>query len=278
MRIVVTGRQRQARPGRRRRAAGARPRGLERRPRAVARADRRSLHSRRSHRLRPGVRVVRGASTRAGRRSTDRPPGGDPGAGPGAERGAVREQHQGSYNVFAAARHAGIRNIVWASSETLLGLPFDTPPPYVPLDEDYPVRPETAYSLAKALDEEMARHFCRWDPTLKMIGLRFSNVMEPADYARFPAFDADALLRKWNLWGYIDARDGAQASAWPSSHDRDGDGRLHRRERRHRDEPLIRGPPRRGLSRRARPERARRARDAPLDRQGAAGPGLRAPP
>ncbi len=118
----------------------------------------------------------------------------------------------GSHNVFSAARHAGIRNIVWASSETVLGLPFDTPPPYAPLDEDYPVRPETAYSLAKALDEEMARQFCRWDPGLKMIGLRFSNVMEPADYPRFPSFDADPLLRKWNLWGYIDARDGAQAA------------------------------------------------------------------
>ena len=81
----------------------------------------------------------------------------------------------------------------------------------MPVDEEYPVRPETAYSLAKALDEEMARQFCRWDPGLKMIGLRFSNVMESDDYARFPSFDADPLLRKWNLWGYIDARDGAQA-------------------------------------------------------------------
>jgi nucleoside-diphosphate-sugar epimerase len=41
--------------------------------------------------------------------------------------------------------------------------------------------------------------------------MRFSNVMYPEDYAGFPAFDADARLRKWNLWGYIDARDGAQA-------------------------------------------------------------------
>ena len=57
----------------------------------------------------------------------------------------------------------------------------------------------------------MARQFCRWDPELKMIGLRFSNVMEPADYADFPSFDADPMLRKWNLWTYIDARDGAQA-------------------------------------------------------------------
>jgi UDP-glucose 4-epimerase len=44
-----------------------------------------------------------------------------------------------------------------------------------------------------------------------MIGLRFSNVMEPGDYAEFPGFDADPRLRKWNLWSYIDARDGAQA-------------------------------------------------------------------
>jgi nucleoside-diphosphate-sugar epimerase len=116
-----------------------------------------------------------------------------------------------SYNVFAAARKLRIKNLVWASSETLLGLPFDTPPPYVPVDEDYPARPETSYSLAKLLDEEMAKQFCRWDPDLKMIGLRFSNIMEPEDYARFPSFDADAQLRKWNLWAYIDARDGAQA-------------------------------------------------------------------
>jgi len=116
-----------------------------------------------------------------------------------------------SYNVFAAARHAGITNIVWASSETVLGLPFDIPPPYIPVDEEYPARPESTYSLVKHLEEQMARQFCRWDPNLKMIGLRFSNVMDPADYAVFPGYDADPSLRKWNLWGYIDARDGAQA-------------------------------------------------------------------
>jgi nucleoside-diphosphate-sugar epimerase len=116
-----------------------------------------------------------------------------------------------TYNVFAAAAAAGITNVVWASSETLLGIPFETPPPYIPLDEDYPARPEWHYALAKHLEETMAAQFCRWNPQLKMIGLRFSNVMEPADYAEFPSFDADPHARKWNLWGYIDARDGAQA-------------------------------------------------------------------
>ena len=116
-----------------------------------------------------------------------------------------------TYHVFAAARAAGIRKVVWASSETVLGLPFDTPPPYAPVDEDYPPRPESTYSLTKVLEEEMARQFCRWDPELSMLGLRFSNVMDVADYAAFPGYDADPLARKWNLWGYIDARDGAQA-------------------------------------------------------------------
>jgi nucleoside-diphosphate-sugar epimerase len=116
-----------------------------------------------------------------------------------------------TWNVVSAARRADVTNIVWASSETVLGLPFDTPPPYVPVDEEYPPRPESTYSLVKTLEEAMAVQLCRWNPELKMIGLRFSNVMEPADYARFLSFDADPGSRKWNLWGYIDARDGAQA-------------------------------------------------------------------
>src|SRR4051794_35617934 len=127
-----------------------------------------------------------------------------------------------TYNVFAAARAAGIRNVVWASSETVLGLPFDTPPPYAPVDEDYEGRPETSYSLSKYLGEKMAEQFCRQVPGMKIYGLRFSNVMLPGDYAEFPGFDADPLARSWNLWGYIDARDGAQAVRKALDHDGTG--------------------------------------------------------
>ena len=35
--------------------------------------------------------------------------------------------------------------------------------------------------------------------------------MEPHDYERFPTFWDDARLRRWNLWGYVDARDVAQS-------------------------------------------------------------------
>lgn len=116
-----------------------------------------------------------------------------------------------SFNVFWAATRLGIDRIVYASSETVLGLPFDTPPPYIPVDEEYPARPESTYSLVKHLEEQMAIELVRWNPDLSITALRFSNVMNPEDYAAFPDFDADARLRKWNLWGYIDARDGAQA-------------------------------------------------------------------
>jgi UDP-glucose 4-epimerase len=116
-----------------------------------------------------------------------------------------------TFNVFHAATRVGIKNIVYASSETVLGLPFDVPPPYIPVDEEYPARPESTYSLVKHLEEQMAIELTRWDPALKIIALRFSNVMEPADYAAFASYDADATLRKWNLWGYIDSRDGGQA-------------------------------------------------------------------
>ncbi|UUL75446.1 NAD(P)-dependent oxidoreductase [Pseudarthrobacter sp. Fe7] len=116
-----------------------------------------------------------------------------------------------TYNVFQAARRAGIKKVVYASSETVLGLPFDVDPPYIPVDEEYPARPESTYSLVKHLEEQMAIELTRWDPELSIVGLRFSNVMDPEDYEAFPSFDSDAMLRKWNLWGYIDGRDGAQA-------------------------------------------------------------------
>jgi nucleoside-diphosphate-sugar epimerase len=143
-----------------------------------------------------------------------------PGLVPNAE--VFRANTLSTYNVFEAARRLGIKNVVWASSETVLGLPFDTPPPYVPADERYPGRPETAYSLSKLVGETMAEQFCRWDPELKLFGLRFSNVMEPDDYRAFPGFDADASQRKWNLWAYIDARDGAQAIRKALEADRTG--------------------------------------------------------
>lgn len=115
-----------------------------------------------------------------------------------------------TWNVFHAAVTHGVSRVVWASSETVLGLPFDTPPPYAPLDERAPPRPETSYALSKLIGETLASQLAR-QSTLTFIGLRISNIMESADYARFETWQDDARVRRWNLWGYVDARDVAQA-------------------------------------------------------------------
>ena len=66
-----------------------------------------------------------------------------------------------TYNVFAAAVAAGVDRVVWASSETVLGLPFDTPPLFAPIDETIEPRPETSYALSKLLGEEIAAQLSR---------------------------------------------------------------------------------------------------------------------
>lgn len=115
-----------------------------------------------------------------------------------------------TYNVFAAAVATGVERVVWASSETVLGLPFDTPPSFAPIDETIEPRPETSYALSKLLGEEMAAQLSR-KSGIPFLGLRISNIMEPDDYQAFPGFWDDPRLRKWNLWGYVDVRDVAVA-------------------------------------------------------------------
>jgi nucleoside-diphosphate-sugar epimerase len=123
-----------------------------------------------------------------------------------------------NFNVFHAAAGLGLRRVVWASSETTLGLPFGMPfleaeglpPRYVPVDEDhYPV-PSSTYALSKVTSETIAEHIARWS-RIPFVALRFSNIMVEGDYEEFPSMWSDAHARKWNLWGYVDVRDVAAA-------------------------------------------------------------------
>lgn len=113
-------------------------------------------------------------------------------------------------NVFLAAARLGVRKVVWASSETTLGLPFANGPQYVPVDEAHFPHPTTTYALSKVLGEETAKHISTLTG-IPFVGLRISNIFRPEDYARVPGFQDDAQARRWNLWGYVDARDVAQA-------------------------------------------------------------------
>ena len=111
-----------------------------------------------------------------------------------------------TFNVFRAAAHVGLRRVVWASSETTLGLPFDVPPRYAPIDEDhYPV-PTTTYALSKVASETVAGPISQWSG-IPFVALRFSNILGPADYEEFPSIWDKPEVRRWNLWSYIDQRD-----------------------------------------------------------------------
>jgi nucleoside-diphosphate-sugar epimerase len=132
-----------------------------------------------------------------------------------------------TWNVFSAASLLGLRRVVWASSETVLGLPFGRSgarnlldetaapghhpePDYAPIDEEHPTRPHSSYSLSKVLGEEMAREFARWTG-IPFVGLRFSAIREPQEYEAFPDAWRDPHTSEWNLWAYVDARDVAQS-------------------------------------------------------------------
>jgi nucleoside-diphosphate-sugar epimerase len=125
-----------------------------------------------------------------------------------------------NFNIFHAAAALGLSKVVWASSETTLGLPFGHGPEqspgapgelrYAPVDEYHFPYPATTYALSKVTSETVAEQISRWSG-IPFVGLRISNIMGPHDYRRFPSYWPDPHSRKWNLWGYVDVRDVAAA-------------------------------------------------------------------
>jgi nucleoside-diphosphate-sugar epimerase len=78
------------------------------------------------------------------------------------------------------------------------------------VDEDhYPVATMT-YALSKIASETVAGEIAKWSG-IPFVALRFSNIFDAAEYPELPSIWADPQARKWNLWGYVDARDVASA-------------------------------------------------------------------
>ncbi len=83
--------------------------------------------------------------------------------------------------------------------------------------------PTTTYALSKVATETVAARIAQWSG-MPFVALRFSNIMAPGDYEKFPSLWPDPYARRWNLWGYVDARLPAAAARpfgldpgpWPS--------------------------------------------------------------
>src|SRR5262249_39908961 len=138
-------------------------------------------------------------------------------------------------NVFHAAAALGLTSVVWASSETTLGLPFGGGPEqapgtpgelrYAPVDEGHFPYPATTYALSKVASEGLAEQVSRWSG-IPFTALRISNIREPGDYESFPPSWPAPPLRKWTLWGYVDVRDVAMACRLAVEADRAGSGNV----------------------------------------------------
>ena len=120
------------------------------------------------------------------------------------------------FNAFNAAQARGIKRIVWASSETVYGFPFETnAPKEVPIIEASLRQPQNGYALSKAISEDLAILMASLHD-MTFIGLRLSNVLfddETAvpSFQKIPGYWPDTSSRRFNLWGYVDSRDAASA-------------------------------------------------------------------
>ena len=124
----------------------------------------------------------------------------------------------GTWNTVQAAREAGIRKVVLASSISATGLGEmrpDFPPKYLPVDEPHPMKPAHAYGVSKLVVEDIARGFALHGDMsitcLRPVAVIFeSNLQRTVDRAANPG-------HPW-LAAYVTGEDTGQAFAAALDH------------------------------------------------------------
>lgn len=136
---------------------------------------------------------------------------------PGVEPGQSFITHNvtGNWSVLSAAQKVGAKRVVTFSSVNALGVfRGEAKPDYLPIDDDHPIRPPTAYGMAKRLVEELCRCFTV-TTGIATICFRPPAVLGPARHARYVALrEADPAAEWTPFWEYgawIDTRDVAYA-------------------------------------------------------------------
>ena len=121
----------------------------------------------------------------------------------------------GNWNMLEAAHNAGIGRVVTFSSVNAIGVfRGEAAPDYLPIDDDHPIRPPTAYGTAKRLVEELCRCYtvtkkiatvCFRPPAVcgvaRRVTLAAARTADPA--AEWTPF--------WEYGAWIDVRDVASA-------------------------------------------------------------------
>lgn len=116
----------------------------------------------------------------------------------------------GTFNVHHAAFRLGVKRVVSASSNAIVGWSYSERflPDYLPIDEDHPLRPEDVYGLSKEIGETIARSYAR--KGLETVVLRPSGVVTPEELEKIRK-DGGRQPTGFYAYSYIDARDLAVA-------------------------------------------------------------------
>jgi nucleoside-diphosphate-sugar epimerase len=118
-----------------------------------------------------------------------------------------------SYNVVAAAFAAGIKKLAMGSSLTIYGFYYPsrwTAPEYLPVAEDYPLRPQDPYSVSKLVVERACDAFAS-KSDMQIASLRFAGICADSTHQNLRERRKDPLRWTGPLWTYIDVRDAARA-------------------------------------------------------------------
>ena len=118
-----------------------------------------------------------------------------------------------SYNVIAAALSAGVKKLVMGSSLTIYGFYYPSrwsAPEYLPVDEDYLLRPQDPYSLSKLVVERACDAFAS-KSDMQITSLRFAGISVDFTHENLRERRKNPLRWSGPLWTYIDVRDAALA-------------------------------------------------------------------
>ncbi len=117
------------------------------------------------------------------------------------------------FNVQTAMEKAGIGKLLFASSFSVLGLPFAPRPveiAYLPVDENHPVAPQDVYAVTKWLGEEMVDAWVRRTGG-SAVSIRMPWIQTASSFAKDVVPRRKRTESALDLWAYIDARDAAAA-------------------------------------------------------------------
>lgn len=105
---------------------------------------------------------------------------------------------QGTFNLYEAAAHEGIKRVVQASSINAIGCAWkinDFAPPYLPIDENLPTNTDDVYSYSKQAIESIGAYYWRRDG-ISGVGFRFPWVYPPSYFKSEHYYERRNAMRK----------------------------------------------------------------------------------